>query len=134
AAALEPAEASARARALVDEDADLRQRIVTIGLPILLPDGKHALRGAEVKVRPDEELSVTDPRLVDRGWVDLREENWARWRARCQRLLEELTRRPRVEEGSTGDHEYGDPTGALRPGRLASWIFRVEDRGERIKR
>jgi hypothetical protein len=32
------------------------------------------------------------------------------------------------------DHEYGDLTGSIRPGRLGAWIFRNEDRGERIKR
>lgn len=119
---------------LIQEDDDLRQRIVSIGLPIVLPDGEHILRGPQVKVHPEPDLPLRDQRLVERGWVDLRASNWAKWRDRCQALLDEIASRPGVEEGSQGDHEYGDVEGALRPGRLAAWIFRCEDKGERIKR
>ena len=37
-------------------------------------------------------------------------------------------------EGSQGDQEFGDAEGRIRPGRMAAWIFRYEDKGERIKR
>ena len=134
AAELEPEDASQRARAMLDGDADLRQRALSIGIPILLPDGDCLLRGPDVKVRPEEGLSAGDPRLVDRGWLDLRPENWRRWRDRCRRFLRESGERPGVAQGSGGDHEYGDLTGAIRPGRIAAWIFRYEDKGERIKR
>jgi hypothetical protein len=131
---LDPDDASERARALFDGDADLRQRALSIGIPILMPDGKSLLRGSEVKVRPEQGLPAGDPRLVDRGWIDLRAENWRRWRDRCARFAREVAERPGIETGSGGDHEYGDPTGAIRPGRIAAWIFRYEDKGERIKR
>jgi hypothetical protein len=38
-----------------------------------------------------------------------------------------------VEEGSRTDFDYGDSREELRPGRLAAWVFRVEDHGDRIK-
>jgi hypothetical protein len=134
AAELDPGETAAATRALVDEDADLRQRILSIGLPILLPDGGHLLRGREVRVPPEDGYPPDHPRVVDAGWVDLRPGNWERWKARCLAVHDEITSRPGVEEGSRADHEYGDETGALRPGRMAAWIFRREDQGERIKR
>ncbi len=134
AAGLDPADTAGRARALLDEDKDLRQRILSIGLPILLPDGDCLLRGPEVKVQPEDGLPAGDPRLVERGWIDLRPENWRRWSDRCRRLLREIGERPGVGQGSGGDHEYGDLSGAIRPGRIAAWIFRYEDKGERIKR
>jgi NAD(P)-dependent dehydrogenase (short-subunit alcohol dehydrogenase family) len=134
AAALEPGDAAARAHALVQEDADFRQRIVSIGLPIVLPDGDHVLRGAQVRVPPDADVPLRDQRLLDRGWVDLRPANWTLWKTRCRALGEELAARTPVARGSAGDHEYGDLTGKIRPGRLAAWIFRYEDKGERIKR
>lgn len=134
AAELDPDGTAARAQALVEEDADFRQRILSIGLPILLSDGERLLRGPDVKVRPEEGLEASDPRLVDRGWVDLRPANWARWRQRCAELQEEIGTRPGIAQGSGGDHEYGDLAGTLRPGRMAAWIFRYEDKGERIKR
>ena len=134
AADLDAEETARRAQALIQEDHDLRQRIVSIGLPILLPDGEHVLRGPTVKVHPEEGLPLKDQRLLDRGWVDLRAANWVQWKSRCTRIAGEIGSRPGVGQGSTGDHEYGDPSGRIRPGRLAAWIFRYEDRGERIKR
>ncbi|MEJ2203291.1 MAG: short-chain dehydrogenase, partial [Gemmatimonadota bacterium] len=134
--ALDPAETARKAETLVEEDADLRQRIVSIGLPILMPDGRHLLRGPEVKVTPEDEVPLEDQRLIHRGWVDLREENWSLWKDRIEALASELDRRPPVDAGSLGDHEYGggDGFGRIRPGRLTAWIFRHEEGGERIKR
>jgi hypothetical protein len=134
AAALDPEETARRAQAIIEEDADFRQRILSIGLPVLLSDGQRLLRGPDVKVRPEEGLDAHDPRLVDRGWVDLRPTNWERWRQRSADLRAEIAGRPGVAHGSGGDHEYGDLAGVLRPGRMAAWIFRYEDKGERIKR
>jgi NAD(P)-dependent dehydrogenase (short-subunit alcohol dehydrogenase family) len=131
---LDPDDASARTEAIVREDDDFRQRILTIGLPILLPGGDRILRGAAVKVPPEPGLPADHPRVVDNGWVDLRPSNWERWRDRIRTIHREIQDRPGLEMGSVADHEYGDDTGAIRPGRLAAWIFRVEDKGERIKR
>lgn len=134
AAALEPAETAERAAALVTEDADLRVRMLTIGLPILLPDGRRVLRGPDVKVAPEPGQRPDDPRLADNGWVDLRPANWLRWRERADRILGELRRSPAPEEGSRSDIAPGNRRLRLRPGSLAAWIFRHEDHGERIKR
>jgi NAD(P)-dependent dehydrogenase (short-subunit alcohol dehydrogenase family) len=131
---LDPAALSQRARALIEEDADLRQRILSIGLPILLPDGETLLRGPRVKVLPEEGESVDLQVLVDRGWVDLGADNWLRWRDRFRGFRDDVASRVGLESGSRGDHEYGDAAGAIRPGRMGAWIFRYEDRGERIKR
>jgi NAD(P)-dependent dehydrogenase (short-subunit alcohol dehydrogenase family) len=133
---LDAEETARKASALVEEDADLRRRMISIGLPILMPDGEHLLRGPDVKVEPEEEVPLEDQRLIHRGWVDLRAENWARWQGRIEALASELDRRPPVDSGSLGDHEYGggDGFGKIRPGRLAAWIFRHEEGGERIKR
>lgn len=134
AAALDPATMSARATVLLEEDADLRQRILTAGLPILLADGQRVMRGPLVDVPPAPDLPVGDPRLVERGWVDLRAGNWARWKGRLEAFEAALRARPAVDAGSMGDHEFGDDSPELRPGRLAAWIFRYEDQGERVKR
>ena len=133
-AAMDPEDTAARAEALVRSDAELRQRIVSIGLPILLPDGGSVLRGPRLKVLPEEGQETRAEALVDQGWVDLRRENWERWRDRLRRFREELETAPPLELGSRGDHDHGDETGRIRPGRLAAWIFRYEDKGERIKR
>ena len=87
-----------------------------------------------MKVLPEEGQETRAEALVDQGWVDLRRENWERWRDRLRRFREELESAPSLELGSRGDHDHGDDTGRIRPGRLAAWIFRYEDKGERIKR
>ena len=134
AAELDPNEASERSQELIESDDDLRQRILTIGLPILLPDGASVLRGAQVKVLPDPHLNRTDDRIVSAGWVDLRSDNWMVWRKRIKGVAVEIQNRPGVLEGSQGDQEFGDAEGRIRPGRMAAWVFRYEDNGERIKR
>lgn len=131
---LDPRETSDRARALVEEDADFRQRMLTIGIPVLLPDGENLLRGAVIKVPPEPGDRPVDVRMADAGWVDLRADNWGRWRTRVRAIQEEIQTRPGLRMGSLADHEYGDKQGRIRPGRLAAWVFRVEDHGERIKR
>ena len=134
AAGLDPEDAARRSQELIQTDDELRQRILTIGLPILLPDGEAVLRGVNVKVPPEAGLEPTDDKIVNAGWVDLRSSNWSLWRDRITGVAVEIRNRPGVMEGSQGDQEFGDAEGRIRPGRMAAWIFRYEDKGERIKR
>lgn len=123
-----------RVAQILDEDTDMRQRILSVGLPILLPAGDRVMRGAHIKMSPEAGLPLDHPRNVDSGWVDLRPENWLRWKDRFVRLNQEIATRPDLREGSQADHAHGDRLGRIRPGRVVAWIFRVEDHGERIKR
>jgi hypothetical protein len=132
-AQLDAERTAAAAHELIVSDADLRGRILTIGLPILLPGGDTLLRGPDVKIQPAEGQSSSDPRLADAGWVDLRPANWRKWSERAGRMLHEL-RDTDPERGSRSDAEPGDRAITIRPGRMASWVFRHEDRGTRIKR
>jgi NAD(P)-dependent dehydrogenase (short-subunit alcohol dehydrogenase family) len=132
-ASSDPEETARKAAALIETDGDLRTRILSIGLPILRPDGK-LLRGAEVKIAPLPGQSPNDPKLADSGWVDLRVQNWRKWRDRAAAMLQEIEGRPGPDQGSRFDAEPGSRRRQLRPGRMAAWIFRKEDRGERVKR
>ncbi len=134
AAELDPEETAARSRALIEEDAELRQRILTIGLPILLPDGESVLRGTHVKVPPEAGLSPTADKMVQAGWVDLRARTWSLWRDRIRGVAVQVRNRPGPLEGSQGDQEFGQAEGRIRPGQMAAWILRYEDKGERVKR
>jgi NAD(P)-dependent dehydrogenase (short-subunit alcohol dehydrogenase family) len=134
AAGLDPAETARRTAELIASDDDLRVRILSIGLPILLPDGESLLRGPTTKVTPAPGQSPRDPRLVDNGWIDLRPANWARWRARIEAIRSELASGPSSADGSRVDRERHDRDRDVRPGRLAAWVFRYEDAGERMKR
>lgn len=132
AAVLDPEAAAERAEALVLGDAELRTSILSIGLPVLLRDGERALRGADVKVAP----APGEPweRAVENGWVDLRPANGAHWRARVDAICRRLEGCCDAAGGSRWDVEPWERARRIRPGALAAWVFRHEDRGERIKR
>ena len=133
-AAAEAEDIADAAAQLIKADHDLRTRILSIGLPILLPDGKHVLRGPEVKIKPEPGQPANDSRLIENGWVDLRSSNWRRWRDRAASMLQEVRGLPGPAAGSRVDNEPGGRGVAIRPGRMAAWIFRHEDKGERVKR
>jgi NAD(P)-dependent dehydrogenase (short-subunit alcohol dehydrogenase family) len=133
-ARLDPAAIATAAHEMIISDDDLRSRMLTIGLPILLPDGESMLRGPDVKVAPENGQSPMDARLADAGWVDLRPANWRKWSERARLMLKELSDGAGAERGSREDGEPGDRGIIVRPGRMAAWVFRYEDRGERSKR
>lgn len=131
---LDPVETAERAEALIRADDDLRIRILSIGLAILLSDGGHLLRGPEVKVEPRPGQRTDARRLVDNGWVDLRPSNWRKWSRRAGGMLASVEEGLGAEMGSRLDIEPDPRRLEVRPGAMAAWVFRHEDRGGRIKR
>ena len=129
---LDPEATAQRAGEVVQGDAELRVRMLSVGFPILLPGGSSVLRGPVVVV-PPAPGGVQDASAIDAGWIDLRPENWKRWRARFV-AMRELPSDDAADVGSAADLDPGDRRGALRPGRLAAWVLRYEEAGERIKR
>jgi len=132
AAQLEPDAAARDADALVASDIDLRTRILSANLAILLPDGERVLRGRKVVVEPEPAEALDD--TAWKGWVDLRAANWEAWRDRAVGVLARITGEPGPEGGSQWDMEPWHRERTIRPGALAAWVFRYEDEGERIKR
>ena len=104
---------------------------LSIGIPILLPDGKRMLRGPTVSVEPE---GPPDPAWANRGWVDLRSESWASWRERLRSFRTDVLEVPGAAYGSGSDLDVRARSGEIRPGSLAAYVFRFEDEGERIKR
>jgi len=124
-----PEEAAAALEALVGADADLRQKIISIGIPILLADGKRLLRGPVIKAETAEQ-----------GWVDLTPANLTRWQKRLRRLLEEIRRQSRGDTSSRDDRiypaarEWRPDDLTIRVGELVAWVLNTEERGFRFKR
>ncbi|UCF19865.1 MAG: short-chain dehydrogenase, partial [Gemmatimonadota bacterium] len=133
AAKLDPRETSKRAEELLAGDENLRVAILSIGLPILSADGATIRRGPALKARPDRGGDIDD-RLISRGWVDLRPQNWQLWRDRVRRYLTESAEAPDPDEGSIADLDLASRSNRIRPGAAAAWIFKREDGGERVKR
>jgi hypothetical protein len=125
----------------VRSEAALRREIISIGIPILLPDGR-LLRGPECKIPPDtrpgEALPVTLQNVeawAHAGWVDLREANLARWRDRFERIRAEMDAIPAGETSSRflRDRQFWGQSGLIQPGKVVGWIFATEEQGARMK-
>jgi hypothetical protein len=117
--------AGALERELCDDSA-VRQRIVSIGIAILLADGERLLRGPVLK-------SAT----ADQGWVDLRPANMKEWQARFGRIRKLLdaerdpgasSRHDRIMKASRDASPDDDE---IRVGEVAAWILRYDERGGR---
>src|SRR2546430_17725068 len=79
--------------ALVERDRALRSHILSVGIPILAPDGERLYRGSTVVV-PGDGSDDRDPRdAAARGWVDLRPEQFGTWIKRSQETVAQAERR-----------------------------------------
>jgi hypothetical protein len=140
-AASEAAGLAADAHALIARDAPLRQRILSVGLPIVAPDGQRVYRGSVVVVPPVPPPG--DPlAAAPRGWVDLRPAHFGLWIQRAAQMISQAERRRAPaplppwgdESGSDVDWTAIEPEDEISPARFATWVFGHEDFGERIKR
>ncbi len=112
----------------VTADAAMRQRIISIGIPILLADGGHLLRGPVIKSED-----------AHHGWVDLTPANMRHWQQRLQAIVELL--RAEVDSDSSSRHDRLFSVSrdwrsdeVLPPiGEMVAWIFVYEDKGGRDK-
>ncbi len=119
---------------LLEADAALRQQIISVGLPIVAPDGQAVYRGSIVVVAPEP---GRDPlSAAPRGWVDLRPEQFGVWITRAGVMVRDADVRASGPQSSGSDVDWNaigsDDT--IEPSRFATWVFTVEDKGTRIKR
>ena len=122
-----PAQMADKLQAYLDENPGVRQQIISIGLPILLPDGERMLRGPVLK--SDNAHS---------GWVDLTPENMAAWQRRIQGILAMLEAQLKGESSSRHNRDY--PTlrewvaeDRFEIGEMVAWVSINEDDGRRGK-
>jgi len=132
---------SNQAQEIIQNNAKLRSQMISIGIPVLLNDGKKLIRGKQIKIPPVK--TATSVSLVDgkvdeyarEGWVDLRASNMEVWKNRFERIRAEAD----SAGSSTGSEfdrsgEYWNNFSSISEGRLAAWIFTIEEGGNRIKR
>jgi hypothetical protein len=126
---------------VVHEDAALRSQIISIGIPILLPDGKSLLRGPMIKIPPyrgEGSLPITPSNIehwAHDGWVDLRIKNMERWRARFRQIIHEVEQLSADDSSSRTMHnrEYWKNLAEIDPGKVCGWLFTFEEKGKRMK-
>jgi hypothetical protein len=104
-----------------------------VGLPIVAPDGCGVYRGSTVIVPPPAG-SIDPLAAAPRGWVDLRPSQFGSWIRRAGEMVRQAKARPGGASGSDVDWTAIDPDDPIDPAAFATWVFRFEDRGDRIKR
>ena len=111
----------------------------SIGIPILLPDGKRLLRGPRINV-PELEGHSTSVELATssmmdawarKGWIDLRPANMKAWQERFRKMLR--ARGHLREEGSAAASPRGFMATTFEIGEVVAWIFNNEMGGYRVK-
>ncbi len=126
---------------IIKTDHQLRAEILSIGIPILLADGKKLLRGPEMKIpayRGSNELPITPGNIekwAAEGWVDLRPANFKLWQERFQKIKQEIESIP-IDDTSSQydrDREYWSESDEIEPGKIVGWLFLQEEQGLRMK-
>ncbi len=126
---------------LIQKEEDIRSEIISIGIPILLQDGKTLLRGNEVKIPPyrgENELPITKKSIDDwahNGWIDLRVSNMEQWKKRLAIIKKEIDT---IAIGDTSSRNFRTPEywknfDDIDPGKIVGWIFTEEEKGKRMK-
>ncbi|MCX7874987.1 MAG: short-chain dehydrogenase [Melioribacteraceae bacterium] len=119
----------------------LKNEIISIGIPILLPNGKQLLRGNEIKIPPfrgENELELNEVNLnnwANDGWVDLRENNMLVWQQRLKSIMKEAES---IHPNDTSSmhvrtKKYWNNFETIDIGKVVGWIFIKEEKGERMK-
>lgn len=132
---------SKKIRKIIETNSKLRSQIISIGIPILMPDGKILLRTNEIKIpahQGDNEIPINKKNInlwAHDGWVDLRVENMKRWKTRFDKIFRQVNSIPKTDTSSRFIHtsKYWDNFGEIDPGKLAGWIFNYEEKGMRMK-
>jgi hypothetical protein len=127
--AYEPEELRERIEKLLSERVLVVASIIRIGIPILHEyNGDLTLtRGPRINIPPGQGTVDLTPETIDAyaqaGWVDLRIENFKRWRERLRGI-----ERPDVERyGSAALDVRGYPGEKFVPGDIVGWIFTNEE-------
>lgn len=126
---------------LIKTNEKLRSEIISIGIPILLPDGKSLLRGNEMKIPPfrgENKIKITDNKIdlwANDGWVDLRIQNMETWQNRIKAIMDESNLIPADDTSSmhVRNKRYWNNFEQINIGKVVSWIFIHEEKGKRMK-
>ena len=137
--ATDEGELSRQATELICEDPTIRSEILSVGLPILMPDGRRLLRGPRMVIPTAVERREATDEAIDRwseeGWVDLRPANFARWRGRMSAILAERRGLDPDNHSSQYDRDrtWWDSEPEINIGKVLGWLFIAEERGLRMK-
>jgi len=127
---------------LLEVEPDLRNACVSIGIPVLLPDGLRLLfarRAVKEKGWEEEPWTISPENIekwAQREWVDLRPSNMAHWQERFQKASEDACRYPdkhcsRFNRGMLFWKKTEEGKTIIDAGEITAWVFIHEFGGGR---
>jgi hypothetical protein len=136
-ATMTASELSKKIEEFVLGNSELQNLVTSLGLPILLSDGKTILRGPvlhipESKVKASIEIASDSDidEWAQQGWIDLREKNMEVWIKRAQTMMS--TQENSYIEGSSSYARHIYTSKYLKTGEVVGWIFVNEFDGGRV--
>jgi hypothetical protein len=123
----DPAELAVALDQEIIDNVNLRQQIISVGIPILMSDGTRLLRGP-----------INKSQDAENGWVDLTPANMQRWQGRLRELQESITTILEGPASSQFDRVYPSTMtwqddDSFDIGEIVGWLFIVEEKGRRGK-
>lgn len=121
------------------ESSGVARMAPSIGIPVLMPDGKTVLRGPNINVPElvghSTRVTLADDKAreqwIAKGWVDLRPGNMARWQGRFRSML--TSRAALRDMGSASSNIRTYTANTFEIGEVVAWIFNNELGGYRVK-
>ena len=136
-ASLVPDEMSQTLKETVRENSAV-QTAISVGIPVLLPDGKTLLRGPRINIpelkghqRSAKITGAEVDRWARKGWIDLRPSNMALWLDRFRRMRR--ARQSVYSQGSAAADLRSYLGEGIEIGEVVAWIFNNEMGGYRLK-
>jgi hypothetical protein len=126
--AAEPEALAAAVEEEVLRNVGVRQRIISIGVPILLRGGDRLLRGPVIKSR-----------AAAHGWVDCTPDNMRAWQRRLSAIRTQAQAERADDTSSRHDRNlpasraWNQADDSFDIGAIVAWIFNIEDHGRRAK-
>lgn len=135
-------EISEKAFEIIKSNNELRSQMLSIGLVIMLPDGKSYLRGKDVKipVKAGEDIINSDQTQIDKwcfeAWIDLRPSSFDEWKKRFTNIKSQVGHNFKGDTSSRYNYndEYWNNFEDINEGKIVGWVFEHEDHGWRFKR
>ena len=111
---------------------------ISVGIPILMPDGKELLRGPRLNIPELKGHAQSAPitgsnvdQWARKGWIDLRTTNMALWLDRFRRMRR--ARQNVYSQGSAAVDLRSYLGEGVEIGEVVAWIFNNEMGGYRMK-
>ncbi|MBP7214863.1 MAG: short-chain dehydrogenase [Candidatus Kapabacteria bacterium] len=135
-------ELSKKAEEYIKQNEKIRSEMLSIGLVLLLSDGKKYLRGKDIKIpvhKTETSVQLTEENIEKwcyEGWIDLRPKNFDEWKLLIKMIMDDANSKDPMNTSSKYVYtkQYWDNFETFNEGKIVAWVFENIDKGWRFKR